>query len=80
MATKSPFVSHTMMQVAIALVTGPGAYYLTTGDAGEDDVLLGSYEECLQDVLVYIERDTLPADWLLTKIEAIVIPTGEIIT
>lgn len=75
---KSPFISHTMYQIADALCGGVDVWYLSTGDSNKDDILIGNHDKCLEDVLVDIKRDTLPADWLLTRVISITVPTGEI--
>ena len=75
---KSPYISHTVSQIADALCGGVEVWFLCTGDDNKDDLLIGTEERCLQDVLADIGRDTLPADWLLVRVTSMSVPGGEI--
>lgn len=56
--------SHTQKEIEAAQKEGKEIYYLST-ESGDDDVLIGSYNECLQDVLNYHEIEELPDNWNL---------------
>jgi len=47
------------------MTTKEQSWKLDTENAGCDEVLVGSYGECLQDVLNRYELDDLPDGWTL---------------
>lgn len=47
---------------------GKEMYALDTGNDGDDDTLIGSYDACLHDVLSYHEIERLPEHWSLERI------------
>ena len=63
------FRSHTREEVRDAIANGDQAYLLNT-NTGDDDVLLGSAEEVLQDALAHFELEDLPDSWSLTRMDA----------
>ena len=63
------FRSHSRAEVRDALAAGEQAYLLNT-TTGDDDVLLGSLEEVLQDILDHFELESLPSGWSLTRMDA----------
>ena len=48
---------------------GKELWKLDTGNTGDDDMLIGSYDEVLSDVLYYHEVDALPFGWSITKVD-----------
>jgi hypothetical protein len=59
------YKSHTRQEVMKALQEGKKVYILDTGAAGQDDVLIGTREECVADTLAFFGLDELPEDWKL---------------
>ena len=59
MATTQP------TQRSETMTTKEQSWKLDTENAGCDEVLVGSYGECLQDVLNRYELDDLPDGWTL---------------
>ena len=60
--------SHSMEEIEQALINFETIWVLDTGNAGEDDTLIGgTYEEALQDVLCFHELDELPKNWSIEK-------------
>jgi predicted RNA-binding Zn-ribbon protein involved in translation (DUF1610 family) len=69
------FISHTRRAVIAALTKGEPVFALNSGSAGEDDVLIGTEEECRNDTLSYISPDGVspedmawPEGWTLTPV------------
>lgn len=60
--------SHTREQIIDTLERNIPVYELDTADHGEDDVLIGDFQECLRDVLYYFGLECLPEDWNLRRI------------
>jgi len=63
------FRSHSRREVAEAIANGDQAWMLDTGSQGADDVLIGEFEEVLQDILDYFEVEALPEGWELTRFD-----------
>jgi hypothetical protein len=63
------FKSHTRTQIVEALERHIPVYELDTANYGEDDVLTGSFQECLSDVLAYFDLEYLPVDWNLRRVD-----------
>ena len=64
------FRSHSPAQVAEAIAEGEQAWALDTGSHGDDDVLIGGFEEVLSDILDYFELSDLPEGWSLVRVDA----------
>ena len=60
--------SHAKEEVIDALKQGKKAFALDTGNSGEDDVLIGNYDDVLTDVLSHHELAELPEGWELREI------------
>ena len=63
------FRSHSRAEVAEAIAAGGQAWALDT-NTGDDDVLLGSADDVLQDALAHFELDALPSGWSLVRVDA----------
>ncbi|MBW2006138.1 MAG: hypothetical protein JRI72_16355 [Deltaproteobacteria bacterium] len=61
--------SYTEEQIRKAQSQNKQIWKLETGNAGEDDFLIGSYEEVLNDVLVHFEEKALPEDWEIIPVD-----------
>jgi len=61
--------SHTLEEVRNALNEGTPVWIVDTGTSGNDDVLIGDYDEVLTDFLFYLELDELPKDWEIYRLE-----------
>ena len=59
--------SHTRSKITKALKAGLEVWALDTGNDGEDDVLIGTWEEVEGDTLSHHELIELPDHWTLTK-------------
>mgnify|MGYP001113163474 CR=1 FL=1 len=59
--------SHNDREIRDALAQGQQVWALDT-DTGDDDVLIGLYDEVLHDVLVHHELDQLPENWSLDQV------------
>jgi len=60
--------SHTIEEIEQALESGQEVWELDTGLSGEDDMLIGTYEDALWDILHHFDVEMLPENWELTKI------------
>ena len=61
--------SHTVEELLAAFRRGETICVLDSGAHGQDDVLIGSIEECRQDVIGSEERDVFEeAGWSLSEI------------
>jgi len=63
--------SHSMEEISDAIQEGKEVYELDTNCSGEDDILIGSYDEVLSDVLNFYELEALPKNWELVKINSL---------
>lgn len=68
--------SHTREDIEAALTAGQEVWMLDTGNDGEDDVLIGTYEEVLADIQHHCvanlgraipEGEDLPQGWTLIR-------------
>ena len=59
--------SHTDREIRDALAQGHQVWALDT-TTGDDDVLIGTLDEVLHDVLVHHELEQLPEDWSLDQV------------
>lgn len=55
-------------EIAQSLIDGHPITRLNSGDAGEDDLLVGDEDECLGDVLYHFEIEELPSGWTLKEV------------
>ena len=62
------FVSHTRNEVLLALSQGKSVFALDTGSDGDDDVLIGTEEECRQDVMTFHKLEHWFEDWTLSPV------------
>lgn len=60
--------SHMKAEVIEALKKGEKVWRLDTGTAGEDDVLIGNYDDALADVLSHHELAELPEGWEIIEL------------
>ncbi|KKN09857.1 hypothetical protein LCGC14_1042280 [marine sediment metagenome] len=60
------YKSHTKEEITQALKDGKEVWRLDTGNSGEDDMLIGTHDEVVADILHHHELDTLPEGWTLT--------------
>ena len=60
--------SHAKKEIIEALKQGKKVFALDTGNSGEDDVLIGNYDDVLTDVLSHHELAELPIGWALTQL------------
>ncbi len=63
--------SWTKKEIKQALAAGKPVFELDTSNEDEDDVLIGTWEQCLEEILDYYEVDDLPENWTLTQIDAV---------
>jgi len=61
------YKSHTRGEIRSALAEGKEVYTLDTGSAGEDDVLIGSADEVIADILNHHEIPTMPEGWIIER-------------
>lgn len=62
------FRSHTRNEVLAAIARGQQAWVLDTDARGADDVLLGTRDEVVADVLAHHGLDALPETWSLEEV------------
>ena len=60
--------SHTQTEIEQAIKTGQKVWYLDTDGDGEDDHLIGEYDEVVTDILYFFDIEELPGNWSLYKI------------
>jgi hypothetical protein len=67
------FRSHSKKEIKKAISEGKKVFFLDTGNAGEDDILIvepeESREDVLADVLAHHEMAELPEGWTLKEID-----------
>lgn len=61
------FRSYTQVEIKRAIELGDEAWALDTGNDGEDDVIIGTKEECERDILYLNDLDKLPDHWTLNR-------------
>lgn len=61
--------SHTKEEIQKALKEKKEVWKLDTGNDGEDDILIGNYDDVLFDILSYHDLDVLPDYWSLEKVD-----------
>ena len=61
--------SHSMEDIRAALARGEEVWALDTGNAGEDDTLIGSRDAVVADILHHHELDAWPAGWTLDRVQ-----------
>lgn len=64
------FVSHTRSEILLTLAQGKSVWALDTGNDGDDDVLIGTEEECRQDVMTWHTAKNWPESWTLSPVTA----------
>lgn len=57
--------SHAKAEIAAALLNREPVWALDTGNDGEDDILIGDYDEVVGDILAHFEMEALPDHWTL---------------
>ena len=60
--------SHTIEEIEAALAAGQEVWALDTGNAGEDDTLIGTQAEVVADICHYLEEEELPEGWTLDRV------------
>ena len=65
----SGYRSYAETEVREAILKGTEVWALDTGNAGEDDMLIGTHEECLAAVLHHHEIESLPDGWSLDRVD-----------
>jgi hypothetical protein len=65
-ATTDPTKQHRLIRVAA--ICGWSAWALDTADFGADEILLGTQDEVVRDILHHHELAEFPADWTLTEL------------
>jgi len=67
------FRSHSKEEIKKAISEGKKVFFLDTGNAGEDDILIAEpgegREDVLADVLAHHEMAELPVGWYLEEID-----------
>jgi len=66
---KMDFKSHSKEGIIKAQKMDKPIWYLETDTSGEDDMLVGTYEDVLADILAYHELDSLLDHWSLEKVD-----------
>lgn len=61
--------SHSASTIRDALADGLPVWRLETGNDGEDDVLIGDYQDVVADILDHFDLDELPDHWFLERVE-----------
>jgi hypothetical protein len=61
--------SNTKEQIFKAFTAGESVFELDTANSGNDDVLIGTEEECITDIILHTEFDEMPVNWTLRKID-----------
>lgn len=62
------YKSHSKNLIDGALKMGVPVYALNTGTDGEDDVLIGTRLEIIEDLCIHYELIELPAHWTLEEV------------
>lgn len=60
--------SHSKEEIESMAANGHEIWYLDTDGYGEDDFLIGEYDEVLTDILNFFDIEELPENWSLDKI------------
>jgi hypothetical protein len=60
--------SHSASTILDALADGLPVWMLDTGNDGEDDVLIGDYQDVVADILDHFDLDELPDHWSLERL------------
>ena len=61
--------SNTKEEIFKAFLADEPVFELDTANSGNDDVLIGTEEECISDIILHTEFDEMPANWTLRKID-----------
>jgi len=64
----SGYRSYTPAEIDAALARGEEVWALDTGRDGEDDHLIGTYEECLGDIIYHFDLVDWPDGWTLDRL------------
>lgn len=64
--------SHSKQQISDAFANGSEVWFLDTGDDGDDDILIGTEEECWAAISDFFAQDGLevPQHYTLEKLSA----------
>lgn len=63
------YKSHSEEAIMHALRGGESVWILDTANDGDDDVLIGSYENVMFDILNHHELNSFPRHWKLLALE-----------
>ena len=63
------FRSHSKKEIQKAQNEGKEIFELDTDNFGEDDVLIGSHTDCVEDVITHYGFQAFPTNWELSKID-----------
>lgn len=68
------YKSYTEEEIKEALEAGKQVWELDSGNAGEDDVLIGTKKEVINDLCACLEVEELPEGWDLYKVASSIRP------
>jgi hypothetical protein len=63
------YKSHSAEELRAAQAAGLPIYRLSTNNSGDDDVLIGTYEECFAAILHHHDIDDLRPGWTLDVVD-----------